>query len=355
MGDALFVHGGVTSAVEARLGLAGLLALQGSGVDVRTGVLAGPGTTTLITGTSSTAPMQVAIGVHDAVLSRGVANGPYLMPTEAVQLVNIGAAPASGTRVDVVYEKQQDPTAGVPTPDGTTGPLYGVEAGVVGGGEPSIATIVGAKKLGTVAVSAGATRTTDGTVLITNTVEQTVARGGVIPTRSKADRDTITGYEGQPVWRTDLNLLEILSGTAGQLAAVYGPVKRIRTGGTATGALTNTIVGLHGAVTVTQPFGVGVPFQGTVRVYAYIEVAGGGTSEAQLGATGDPSGTVQQARYQNKAANQAGQTLVAEVDYDTGSADTYTFQPIVRAIGTIVNFADGRLTYSLVTAEPKAL
>lgn len=212
MGDALFVHGGVTDAQEARLALAGLIALQGpSLMDARTGVMHGPGSTALVTGTSSTAPMRVSIAPHNWVTTRGAANGPYLGALAAAQTVDIAAAPASGTRVDVVYVKQNDPTPGVPTPDtspATAQPIYGVLQGTVGAGKPSLATIVGAEELATVSVSAGATRTTDGTVLITNTARQVVARGVDIPVRDQAERDALTTHPLLTVKRLDTGKVE---------------------------------------------------------------------------------------------------------------------------------------------------
>lgn len=258
MGDALFVSGGVTSAQEARLALAGLLASQGSNpLDARTGALYGPGTTTLIAGTTATAPMTVTVGVHDAILSRGTANGPYLMPTEAVQTVSIDAAPGSGTRIDVVYEKQQDSTAGVPTPDATTGPLYGVQAGTVGAGEPSITGIVGAKKLGTVAVSAGATNTLGAGIVITNTVEQTVARGARIPVRSLAERDALTSYAGLEVYRLDTGAVELRNAANTAWLTVYDPSART-VAGSGRAAITDTTkvladAGITDVVTVPAP------------------------------------------------------------------------------------------------------
>lgn len=205
MGDAMFVNGGVTSAQEARLALAGLLAVHGGTLlDIRTGVMHGVGSTALVTGTSATAPMTVAIAPHNWVTTRGSSNGPYLGALEASTTVTIGAAPGSGTRVDVVYVKQQDNTAGVPTPDGTAAPLYGVLAGTVGAGKPSLSSIVGAEELATVSVTAGATATNGAGVLITNTAKQVVARGAPIPVRSQTERDALTTFPGLEVKRLDI-------------------------------------------------------------------------------------------------------------------------------------------------------
>jgi hypothetical protein len=201
VGDALFVHGGVTDAQEARLALGGLIAALGpAALDVRTGVMNGPGATALVTGTSSTGPMTVSIGPHYWVTSRGSSNGPYLGVLAAAQAVSIGAAPGSGTRVDVVWVKQQDNTPGVPTPDVVApSPLYGVTPGT-----PTKQPIpVGAEELATVAVSAGATRTTDGTVVITQTARITAARGGIVLVKTQAERVALTGWPGLQVIELD--------------------------------------------------------------------------------------------------------------------------------------------------------
>src|SRR5687767_13815296 len=149
MGDALHTGGlgpdnkPVVSALDARLAQAGLLALGGPGLlDVRTGVLHGPGSTTLLTGTSDTGPMTVQIGVHNWVTSRSAGSGPYLGALEAPRKVPVATAPSSGTRIDVVYVKQGDTATDIPTPDTVTEPVYGVLTGTVGAGEPSLAPIV---------------------------------------------------------------------------------------------------------------------------------------------------------------------------------------------------------------------
>ena len=197
MGDALHVNGGVTDAREARLAQAGLIAVQGpSMLDARTGVMAGPNATALVTSTTSTAPMRVSVAAHQWVTTRGSANGPYLGVLEAPTTVDIAAAPGSGTRIDVIYVKQQDSTPGVPTADATTAPLYGVKAGTVGGGKPTLTDIVGAEELATVQVNAGATATNGAGVTITNTARVTAARGAPVVCRTLTEANTMTGYPG---------------------------------------------------------------------------------------------------------------------------------------------------------------
>lgn len=208
MADALHTTG-VVSAQEARVDDGGLIAVHGpTALDARTGVLFGPGATTVVTGTSATAPMTVNIAAHHWVSTRGSANGPYRGAAESTKTVNIAAAPGSGTRIDVVYVKMQDNTAGVPTPDGAVGELYGVLQGTAGAGKPSLATIVGAEELATVSVSAGATSTNGAGVTITNTARLTVARGAPIPVRNQTERDALTLYTGIAVKRLDAGGVE---------------------------------------------------------------------------------------------------------------------------------------------------
>jgi hypothetical protein len=214
--QSLAVGGGVTAPRDGRHATGALLAVQGpTDLDIRTGVMWGPGSTALVTGTSATGPMTVQIGVHHAVTSRGTANGPYVGPTlDAATTVNIGAAPASGqSRIDVVYVKQQDGNSGVPSPDVTTAPLYGVLAGAAATTglqvKPDLTTIVGAEELATVQVAAGATATNGSGVTITNTAKPTVARGARVPVRTQASRDALTAFPGLEVYRLDTGQVQL--------------------------------------------------------------------------------------------------------------------------------------------------
>lgn len=242
MADALFASSGVTDAREARLASGGLLAVQGpSALDVRTGVLAGPGSTTLVTGTAATGPMTVQIAPHVVVGSRGVANGPYLGPVlEAATTVQIAAAPASGSRIDVVYAKQQDNTSGIPSPDVSAGPLYGVLAGTAASSptKPALTAVVGAEELATVQVSAGATSTNGANVVITNTARQTAARGALILCRNRAERDALTGYPTLRAYQLDTKTEYFHDGTAWRFVrrdGSDGPYVAYRTSAAITG------------------------------------------------------------------------------------------------------------------------
>jgi len=212
MGDALHTGGttadgqGVTSAREARLAQAGLLAVQGPTVlDVRTGVLHGPGSTALVTGNGDTAPMSYSVAPHQWVTSRRTADGPYLGALDVVRKAATTPAPVSGARIDVIYVRQADNATDVLTPDAVTEDQYGVTQGVSFPGTPQKPQIpVGALELATATVAAGATATNGAGVTITNTARQTVPRGAPIPVRSQAERDALDKYDSLTVRRLDL-------------------------------------------------------------------------------------------------------------------------------------------------------
>lgn len=360
--DALTAGAGQTDQRDARHAIGGLLALAGpTALDHRTGVLAGPGSTALITGTSKTGPtMSVRIGAHVAATTRGAANGPYLGPTlEAPIEVDVELAPQSGSRIDVVYVKQRDTTSGIPTPDTTSGPLYAVLTGTVSTGTPSkpdLSQVVGAEELGTVRVDAGATSTSGTGVTVTNTVRQTVARGATIPVRNQAERDAITGHNGQPVWRQDTRTLEVLSGAAGVLAAVLGSARIVSTPGSGLGTTLTQggKFGMHPQVVISRPFGAGVPFQGLLVAVAYVSVAA--NSEVALGVAGDPDAAVKSVRHHNNTGSAHTDSVTVLDTFDTGTADSYSFQPIFKAqVGSVTPINDGRLCYSIAVAVPKAL
>jgi hypothetical protein len=194
--DALHTHGTVVSAQDARLDDAGLIAPQTSTLDVRTGVMLAPGATSLVTGTTSTAPMTVTIAPHHWVTSRGTANGPYRGALEGARTVNIATAPGANSRMDVVWVRQADATPGVPSQDATTGEEYGVTTGTPGVSPTRPALPVGAVELATVTVAAGAANTLGAGVTIAQTARLTNTRGGPIVCRTVAERNALTGYLG---------------------------------------------------------------------------------------------------------------------------------------------------------------
>lgn len=202
MSDALGTPGGVISDEDHRLALAGLIAAQSTSIAARTGVMWGPGTSAIITGTSATGTMTVNVGVHHWVSSRAAADGVYLGAKEASTTVNIAAAPGANSRIDVVYAKQNDAGSTI-SPDGSTGEFYGVVTGTAAASPVKPSLPVGAVEIGTVTVAAGATNTSGAGVTINNTAPLTVARGADVPVRSATERDALTKFTGLTVKRLD--------------------------------------------------------------------------------------------------------------------------------------------------------
>jgi hypothetical protein len=227
--DALHTPG-VVSAQDGRLDDAGLIACHGAGMDVRTGVLYGPGTTALITGTADTAPMAVLVAAHHAVTRRQVSEGVYRGATEAPVRVPIDAAPAADSRIDVVWVKQADASAGVLNPDATTEWLVSKTTGTVAVSPTKPAIPTGALELGTVTVAAGATATNGAGVTIANTVRQTVARNARIPVRNQDDRDSLTRFAGLEVYRLDNGQVQLCPSASGtDWLTVFDPTRPVYT------------------------------------------------------------------------------------------------------------------------------
>lgn len=203
--NALWVSG--ISARDARVNMAGLVASNSTNpLNVRTGVLwTGVADTQLLKGTATTSPsMTVTLDRFHYVAYKATGDGPYIGCHDASENLNIAAAPASGSRIDVVYIMQRDSDA--PTaPDGSIIGEVGVVTGTASATPSKPAIPTGALEIGTVTVAAGATKTTDPTVTIATTVLYTAAKGAPIPVRNTTERAGITAYEGRQVLRLDLD------------------------------------------------------------------------------------------------------------------------------------------------------
>lgn len=222
MANALGTPGGVVTDEHHRLDQAGLLAAQTSSLAVRTGVMAGPGSTAIVTGTSATGTMTVNIAAHHWVSTRGTADGVYLGTKEASTTVNIAAAPGSNSRIDVVWSKQNDSGSTI-SADGSTAESYGVTTGTAAASPTKPAIPVGAVEIATVTVAVGATNTLGAGVTIANTAAQVVARGARIPVRTQAERDALTVYGGLEVYRIDTGAVELYSGVSGTWITTTDP------------------------------------------------------------------------------------------------------------------------------------
>lgn len=152
----------------------------------RTGVIGNPGANIVAT----TGTMNVTVAAAEFATSKGKADGVAIFTNDGVVNVAIGAAPASNSRIDVVWVKHFDDTTGDTA--GQSLPLFGVTPGAAAASPTKPAIPTGALELATLRVYAGTTATNGGSNTLTNTYQMTASRGGVVPFRTKVELDAWT-------------------------------------------------------------------------------------------------------------------------------------------------------------------
>lgn len=185
-----------TSPVEARVALAGLLTQNGD-LGVTPGVLSGGA----VTGKTAWA---YTVGAGHFVTSRSATDGAVLLATDgATDTPSVSAAPATGSRWDLIWIRHRD----VENADPDSNAILGVTSGTSSGtpSKPYGSVPAGALVLAEAQVSAGAANTADALVTITGVAPRVAARGGIIPVSSTTQRDLLTaaGSATNPVY-TDL-------------------------------------------------------------------------------------------------------------------------------------------------------
>ena len=184
---------GAVDSTELRKNLAGLIVRDTAGVP-RAGIFPRH-TNALVTARSD---MALDIVEFEGVSVRG--GGPLFMANDGkAQSPALATAPASNSRIDVLYFKQNENGYGG-FADGVNTPIFGVATGVAAASptKPSIAGIAGAVELTTITIPSTATATNSSGVVITQTFQFTAATGGTLLFRTTADRDLyITATPGQ--------------------------------------------------------------------------------------------------------------------------------------------------------------
>lgn len=137
---------------------------------------------------ATTATMNVTIAAAEFVTSKGKADGVMIFTNDGSMNVLIAAAPASNSRIDVIWVKHEDNTTG----DAASLPIFGVTAGVAAAAPTKPAIPTGALELATLRIYSGTTATNGGANVLTNTYQMTAARGGVVPFRTKTELDLWT-------------------------------------------------------------------------------------------------------------------------------------------------------------------
>jgi hypothetical protein len=199
-----------TTTIEHRLQLAGQYAENSPGVP-RTGVLAQP-TATLVV---PRADMSWDISPLQAVINRTASEGVYTPTLTGTTNVPTIAAPATDSRWDLVYIKQNDVAKGDADNLAVADVVNGTAA--ASPSKPYGSLPAGALVLAESRIFATTTGTSGGSNTTAQVWRHTAARGATITMRNVAERNEITApTKGQKVLRLDLTGLqeEVWSGTA---------------------------------------------------------------------------------------------------------------------------------------------
>lgn len=182
-----------TSPQDARLALAGLLTPAGD-LAVAAGVISGCG----VTGTSG---WTYNVGAGHVVGTRGATDGAVLFAVDGTTATPaVAAAPASGSRWDLIWVRQRDTDSG----DADSAAEVGVTSGTSGGSpsKPYGSVPAGAVVLAEAQVSSGATQTAHASVTITPVALRVAARGGIVSATS-TQRALLAGTASSPLWADD--------------------------------------------------------------------------------------------------------------------------------------------------------
>lgn len=201
----------VVSSQDARLALAALL----SG----TGILFGGA----VTGTSDGPNIDYAIAKAAWSVARGErdADGLYVVSNDGSVSTadlddNAGTpAPASGSRYDLIWVRQQNALTGDGFGDSTSDPEYGVTQGDASSSPSKPTGDVPAGALVIASALVDSTATSGADVTITMEAARVVTNGSPIPVSSTTERDALTAYTGLQVSRLDAGgQVQTYNGTA---------------------------------------------------------------------------------------------------------------------------------------------
>lgn len=263
-----FVRNAVTTPLDARLMDMAQVVGNADG-SARPGVMDADGRNIV----TALATMNVAVAAADFVTSKGTADGVAIFTNDGTVNVPITAAPASNSRIDVIYVKHNDNTTG----DANSTPIFAAVAGVAAASPTKPAIPTGALELATLRVYAGTTAANGGANVLTNTYAMTTSRGGIVPFRTLADltawTNPLKGQVAQTLDDLSADAFYRWNGTAWRhLSRVLG-VTTVATPTVQSGISTETDVT---GMTVT----FNVPRTGRVRVAAGLQTLGADNGSA---------------------------------------------------------------------------
>ncbi|UYL87149.1 minor tail protein [Microbacterium phage OscarSo] len=187
-----FIRNAATTPLDARLMDAARHVGNNDG-SPRVGVIDGDGRA-LVTALGT---MAVSVAAADFGTSKGTADGLAVFTNDGAVTVPISAAPASNSRITVIWVKHNDTETG----DANALPIFGTTDGAAAASPTKPAIPTGALELATLRVYAGTTAANGGSNLLTNTYQMTAARGGVVNVRNATELAAWTNAQtGQRVF-----------------------------------------------------------------------------------------------------------------------------------------------------------
>lgn len=182
-----FIRNAATTPLDARLADMAKMTCNADG-SPRPGVLSQSGANLL----TALATMHVAVAAAEFVTTKGKADGVAIFTNDGTVNVPIAAAPASNSRITVIWVKHEDNTTG----DAASLPIFGTTDGASAASPTKPAIPTGALELGTLRVYSGTTAANGGANTLTNTFDMTASRGDSVPFRTKALLDAWTTPAG---------------------------------------------------------------------------------------------------------------------------------------------------------------
>lgn len=185
-GEGAYGNGvGVTTPLEHKIAQAGGVVKTTAGA-IRPGLF-WAGNPTIVTGTAG---MAYAVAIFTCASTRGVTTGALLWANDGTVNVSTTAAPGSNSRIDIIYAWHREFALDGVNSDPVIGVVQGTSAAIPTA--PSLAAFPGAIELARATVSAGATATNGGSVVITQTAPFTASSGGTVFFRTLAEMNAAT-------------------------------------------------------------------------------------------------------------------------------------------------------------------
>lgn len=177
---------GVVTPLDHKLADAGLLVKTTTALGVRPGVFYG-GNASLISGTAG---MAYSVAAYACATQRSASAGAVLGGNDGALSVATTAAPGSNSRIDIIYHWHREYSLDGVDSNPVIAVIQGTAAAVPTA--PSLAAFPGAIEIGRATVSAGATATNGGGVVITQTAPFTSVDGAKIPFRTTTEMNLWT-------------------------------------------------------------------------------------------------------------------------------------------------------------------